>query len=97
MITENQRVGSAAEALRAGDRVGLGELFVESHRSLRDDFECSTPVVDALVERLATTPGVFGARMTGGGWGGCVVAVAEPGALDEGWRVRPGAGARLLT
>ncbi len=97
VITENRRVASAAQALRTGDRVGLGELFVESHRSLREDFECSTPVVDALVERLAATPGVFGARMTGGGWGGCVVAVTEPGALDEGWRVRPGAGARLLT
>jgi galactokinase len=93
VVTENQRVRDAAAALEAGDAAALGELFVESHRSLRDDFECSTPVVDATVERLCATAGVHGARMTGGGWGGCVVAVTEPGALSEGWIVRPGPGA----
>lgn len=96
VVTENRRVRSAAEALVAGDARRLGELFTESHASLRDDFECSTPVVDALVERLVATDGVHGARMTGGGWGGCVVAVGEPGAIEEGWRVRPGGGARIL-
>ena len=95
VVSENQRVRDAARAMEDGDAVLLGALFVASHRSLRDDFESSTPVVDATVDRLLATPGVFGARMTGGGWGGCVVAVAEPGALREGWVVRPGAGAGL--
>ena len=93
VVTENQRVLDAADALAAGDGPALGALFVASHRSLRDDFESSTPVVDATVDRLCSVPGVHGARMTGGGWGGCVVAVAVPGALDEGWVVRPGPGA----
>lgn len=93
VVTENRRVRDAAAALEADDGTTLGELFVESHRSLRDDFESSTPVVDATVERLCATAGVHGARMTGGGWGGCVVAVTEPGALSEGWVVRPGPGA----
>ena len=93
VVTENRRVRDAADALRAGDAAGLGELFVESHWSLRDDFESSTEAVDATVDRLCAVPGVFGARMTGGGWGGCVVAVTEPGALHEGWVVRPGPGA----
>lgn len=95
VVTENERVRRAAEALVAGDLRGLGALFVESHASLRDDFACSTPVVDELVARLVATPGVHGARMTGGGWGGCVVAIAEPGAVEEGWHVRPGPGARV--
>ena len=93
VVTENQRVRDATTALREGDGPALGRLFIESHRSLRDDFECSTPVVDALVERLTATPGVHGARMTGGGWGGCVVVVADPGAVTEGWVVRAGRGA----
>ena len=95
VVSENARVRDAADALAAGRCADLGRLFVDSHRSLRDDFESSTPVVDALVDRLCATPGVFGARMTGGGWGGCVVAITEPGALDEGWVVRPGPGAHL--
>lgn len=95
VVTENQRVRDATEALTAADGPALGELFTASHRSLRDDFESSTPVVDATVDRLSATPGVHGVRMTGGGWGGCVVAVTEPGALDEGWTVRAGSGARV--
>jgi galactokinase len=62
---------------------------------LRDDFEVSTPVLDALVGRLVATPGVLGARMTGAGFGGCVVALIRPGALDEGWVVRAVAGAEV--
>lgn len=94
VVTENQRVRETVAALAEDDLRTVGRLFHASHDSLRDDFECSTPVVDATVERLSATPGVFGARMTGGGWGGCVVAVTEPGALDEGWLVRPGGAAR---
>ncbi len=62
-----------------------------SHASLRDDYEVSTPTLDALVERLSATPGVHGARLTGAGFGGCVVALTEPGALDRGLD-RPPAG-----
>jgi galactokinase len=96
VITENARVLAFAEAFRGGDLVAAGTIMGESHTSLRDDFEVSTPVLDALVERLTARPGVFGARLTGAGFGGCVVALAEPGALDEGWTVRASAGARLL-
>ena len=70
--------------------------MTQSHASLRDDYETSTPIVDRLIDTLLATPGVFGARITGGGFGGCVVALTEPGALDIGWTVRPAAGARLL-
>jgi galactokinase len=95
VISENARVRAAVDALRAGESAALGELLAASHRSLRDDFEVSTPVLDALVERLWSTPGVIGARLTGAGFGGCVVALCEPGALDEGWLVRAADGARL--
>jgi len=95
VVTENQRVLDAADALRAGDLAALGALLDEGHRSLRADFEVSTPQVDATVERLRAVPGVHGARLMGGGFGGCVVAVCEPGALDEGWLARPGPGARV--
>lgn len=96
VVTENQRVRDTTAALAEGDIAAVGAIFLASHASLRDDFECSTPIVDAVVDRLRATPGVHGVRMTGGGWGGCVVAVAEPGALDEGWVVAPGGPARLL-
>lgn len=93
VVTENQRVLDAADALRRGDGAALGALLDEGHRSLRDDFEVSTPIVDATVERLRARPGVHGVRLMGGGFGGCVVAVTEPGAIDEGWHARPGPGA----
>jgi galactokinase len=97
VVTENARVLSAAAALRAGDAAAFGVLMNESHHSLRDDFEVSTPALDSLVARLRATPGVHGARLTGAGFGGGVVAVAEPGALDDGWTVVPSDGARLLS
>ena len=70
--------------------------MIESHVSLRDDYEVSIPEVDAVVEQLCATPGVHGARMTGGGFGGCVVALCDPGTEVEGWRVRPVAGAHRV-
>lgn len=91
--TENERVRAFADALRAHDAARAGALMVESHASLRDDFDVSTPELDALVERLVATPGVHGARLTGAGFGGCVVALTERGVLHEGWRLRPAAGA----
>jgi galactokinase len=79
--TENQRVRAMAEALATGDAKAAGALLTEGHRSLRDDLENTTGTIDDLVDRLAATPGVHGARLTGGGWGGMVVALAAPGAL----------------
>ena len=96
VITENERVLAFVDALRAGDLAAAGEAMKESHASLRHDFEVSTPALDALVERLNATPGVFGARLTGAGFGGCAVALCEPGALDEGWRLEAVDGARLI-
>jgi galactokinase len=95
VVTENTRVRAFVDALRAGDRVVAGEIMTASHTSLRDDHEVTTPLLDALVARLVATPGVWGARLTGGGWGGCVVAIAEPGALTEGWTVTPSPGASV--
>jgi galactokinase len=95
VIGENARVRRVAGALPAGQLAEVGRAMAESHASLRDDFEVSTPVLDALVERLQATPGVHGARLTGAGFGGCVVALCEPGALDEGWLVQPGPGAHV--
>lgn len=94
VVSENARVRAFVEALRAGDLAGAGGLMVESHASLRDDFAVSTPRLDALVDRLRATPGVFGARLTGAGFGGCVVALCEPGVDVGGWVLRPSAGAR---
>jgi galactokinase len=97
VVTENARVRAFARALGDHDLVAAGAIMAESHASNRDDFEASTPVVDQLVERLSATPGVYGARLVGGGFGGCVVALTEPGALEEGWTVRPSAGATVTS
>ncbi len=79
VITENARVLRAVEAMRAGDLQGLGCLLDASHSSLRNDFEVSTPEVDVLVAIAQREPGVFGARITGGGFGGSIVALAAAG------------------
>jgi galactokinase len=93
VVTENARVRAFSVALAAGDFDVAGEIMLDGHRSLRDDFGTSTPVMDAAVEELRGTPGVLGARMTGGGFGGCVVAMCRPGTQTGGWFVRPVAGA----
>jgi galactokinase len=96
VISENQRVRDFANALSNGDYISAGHLMRESHASLSHNFEVSTPQMDAVVNELCATPGVFGARMTGGGFGGCVVAMCEPGTAIDGWRVSPvGAACRL--
>ena len=77
VVSENARVLDAAAALRAGDVGRLGRLLVASHQSLRDDFAVSTPELDLLVE-LLLEEGAFGARLTGAGFGGCVVALTPP-------------------
>ena len=102
VVSECARVRAFTGALRGGDLVGAGRLMSESHESLAHDFEVSTPGLDSLVEGLQRRPGVFGARLTGAGFGGCAVALTEPGALDLGafstpaWRVRAARGARLI-
>lgn len=95
VVTENARVLAFAGALGAGDLSAAGRLMVESHISLGDDFEVSTPALDALVDRLVGMRGVYGARLTGAGFGGCVVALADARAVDRGvgWHVRPMGGA----
>jgi galactokinase len=98
VVSENGRVDAVVRAFAAGDLVSAGALLVESHRSLRDDFEVSLPALDDLVELLCASPGVFGARLTGAGFGGSIVAFASPGAdlrAFGGWRVRAVAGAAL--
>jgi galactokinase len=96
VVSENERVREAAAALGAGDPAAAGRAMAASHASLRDDFEVSTPALDRLVDELSATPGVFGARLTGAGFGGCAVALARPGAVRRGWVVRAVDGARLL-
>lgn len=86
-----------AAALQAGDLVAAGRLMDESHASLAADFEVTTPGLDATAARLRAMPGVFGARMTGAGFGGCVAALTAPGAVSEGWRVIPVDGAHVVS
>jgi galactokinase len=95
VIEENQRVRDFAAALTT-DLVAAGRLMLASHRSLGDLFGTSTPVMDAAVESLTAIPGVYGARMTGGGFGGCVVALARSGTVAGGWIVHPVSGATMI-
>lgn len=76
---ENCRVLDFVESCEAGDVHQMGELLVASHQSLRDDYEVSCEEIDFLVARSCDFPGVFGARITGGGFGGCIVALVDPG------------------
>ena len=102
VVTENARVLQALAALRAGDAVRLGPLMDASHLSMRDDFEISLPEIDRLVELARAEPGVLGARMTGGGFGGAIVALGRPGTaagvprITDGYRRDTGQEASLL-
>jgi galactokinase len=100
VVTENARVLAMIEAFEADDPLQAGAVLKEGHASLAEDYEVSIPLVDDLVERLNRTDGVYGARMTGGGFGGSLVALCRPGTeLDvETWwtRARPGQGARRI-
>jgi galactokinase len=80
VVTEDERVLEAVAALEADDPAGLGALLDRSHQSLRDDYEVSIEPIDRLVEILRKQPDVWGARMTGGGFGGSVVGIARRGA-----------------
>lgn len=82
IVTENARVRAAREAMLAGDAKRMGELMLTAHASERDDFECSCDEVDFLVDRAAGLEGCFGARLTGGGFGGCTVNLVSEGAVE---------------
>ncbi|QDY41379.1 galactokinase [Candidatus Pantoea soli] len=84
VITENARTLEAADALSHGDLQRMGELMAESHASMRDDFEITVPPIDQLVEIVKAEIGTHGGvRMTGGGFGGCIVALMPAGMVDQ--------------
>jgi galactokinase len=83
VVTENARVLQAAEALFNAQYERFGELMSESHRSLRDDYEVSCKELDTMVEIAMEQPGCLGARMTGGGFGGCTVNLVLSEAVHE--------------
>lgn len=80
-VYENQRTLQAADALKKGDLATFGKLMNESHVSLRDDYETSAPELDIIAETAWSVPGVLGARITGGGFGGCAVALVKDEAV----------------
>ena len=83
VTTENNRVLKAADALRDRDLESFGKLMYESHQSLRDDYEVSCKELDVMVDLAKPIEGVFGARMTGGGFGGCTINLVSAKAVDE--------------
>jgi galactokinase len=91
VVTEDDRVLESVASMKAGDLRRLGQLFDASHASQRDDFEVSVPEIDLLVSLAQAEPGVYGARLTGGGFGGSIVAlVEEDAALGVAGRVAAG-------
>src|SRR5262249_58161574 len=82
VVTENERRLRAVEALRKRDAAALGDLLDASHESLRDDFEVSSPALDAMVAAARKDPACLGARMTGAGFGGCAVALVRAGKTE---------------
>lgn len=83
IITENQRVRQAREAMLAGDPFRLGKVMTAAHASERDDFECSIEEIDFLVAKAIELRGCYGARLTGGGFGGCTVNLVNANDVDE--------------
>jgi galactokinase len=81
-VTEHLRTKTATEFLRQGKVAELGALMVESHRSLRDDYEVTGLELDALVQAALHTEGCAGARMTGAGFGGCALALVRSDSLE---------------
>jgi galactokinase len=82
VVSENRRVIDAVAALEQRDFAEAGRLMNASHESLRDDYEVSCPELDLMVELARQAPGVHGARMTGGGFGGCTVSLVDAGAAE---------------
>jgi galactokinase len=83
VITENARTLEAVQCLQKGDFANFGQLMVASHQSLKNDFEVSLPELDYLVETAMTVDGVYGARLTGAGFGGCVIALVRNEAVMD--------------
>jgi galactokinase len=83
VVADNERVLQAAEALRQGDVTTVGALMNACHVSLRDDYEVSSPELDVLAEAAWEVDGCYGARLTGGGFGGCTVALVAEGAVFD--------------
>ncbi len=83
VVTENERVLAAAEALRDRDYIALGGLIDASHDSLRDDYEVSCRELDLLVDLAREHSGIYGARLTGAGFGGCTINLVRPDAVEE--------------
>jgi galactokinase len=83
IVTEDQRVLDAIKAMRAGNVVELGLLLDASHASMRDDFEISNEALNIMVTVARRQPGCYGARMTGGGFGGCAVALVDAGEAED--------------
>lgn len=83
VVSENARVIQAAATLERGDLSAFGELMDESHRSLRDDYEVSCAELDTMVELATQVEGVYGARMTGGGFGGCTINLVRADHVGE--------------
>ncbi len=83
VISDSQRVLDLAAAARAHDLRRMGELFIASHRSMQHDYEITCDEIDFLVDTAIAIPGVYGARMTGGGFGGCTVNLVKPDAVAE--------------
>jgi len=103
IVTENARVLEAERALNAGDFLACGRAMNASHVSMRDDFEITCPEIDALVGLAQAVDGVYGSRMTGGGFGGCTVSLVEADAVDrvsqvliDGYRVAIGLEAEIF-
>ena len=103
VVTENRRVLQSVAALEAGDMATFGQLLAEAHASARDDYEISVPEIEVLVRLAQGVPGTVGARLTGAGWGGCIVAVvrqeAVPAfqeAVSAGYRRETGREARIF-
>jgi galactokinase len=103
VITENARVRAAVSAMQEGDLERLGKLLNTAHDSLRDDFEVSLPEIDLLVDLARAEPDVFGARLTGGGFGGSVVVLTRAGQaraiadrVTAEYRERTGRNGRVL-
>ena len=103
IVTENARVLEAERALNAGDFAACGRAMNQSHVSMRDDFEITCPEVDTLVGLAQTIEGVYGSRMTGGGFGGCTVSLVEASAVEkasrimvDGYRVATGLDAEIF-